>query len=790
MANLTCIKVSSADDVEELLKKGTCRRVQCATQATLTAAQHCLHRFESTPNDQREQPELVSLLIIVMWIIPKQSQKRIAMSGGRFLSLRHCCFASHTARENLERTILTPVFTQANSTSSRSHAILTLEISPVHGGRRTCVRLVDLAGAERAYRSGGVHDARIMNQGSKINTSLSALSSVIEALAKGKSHVPYRDSKLTRVLQDSLGGTSLTTIITNVSPSVESFNDTLSSLRYAMRASGIAVSSVVNVSSPNPESILVRQLRQEIAELKAASETQRQSPVLTAVSPVWQSIHETAASVSPQKRSPSLGSLLLTSPWQRQSSPLFGDDDVPLLTRDAGSLAALFSPDSELNLLQAMQTALIAKNVVGKAVHLHEILREAASILEPPEFQWHKDVWQAWDRLRWEAREARHKTTRRRCATQAYTLALLHRAVVSWRRVSRVTRLEGHQMALGVGKWRDHNVWSGWTAWRTVVRKEKQTEQRSQYGRMVCSVLRARWSLSLWRNLSSGSGHRQVLAAVRHHGFRARCKAWTTLRSSLHRDKRHRAGLYFASEVCGMRRVAVHLAAWTAWYLGRSRGVAMHARGMEMAAHKGRHRGWLALTRHADEAKWPGEALLSAGADAWVTNNLWWYLAQWRGWVYNTERLAQTEWSEWGKGISQPRSPPESSLASGEGFSPSNHSTPSSKMVMPKLFHIPPGAQPTAFRQAGIQWRGGSKVDDPVHDRTGTQKWGLLDHIRETRHSMTLESTEGKGGVVVSVAGLFSAMHLRAWGGEEWGGEETEAPWNSIMAGSPVSYAA
>jgi hypothetical protein len=86
-----------------------------------------------------------------------------------------------------------------------------------------------------------------LKEGAAINKSLSALGNVINALAEGKrSHVPYRDSKLTRLLQESLGGNSLTVMIATVSPSVFNMEETLSTLQYANRAKNIKNESRVN----------------------------------------------------------------------------------------------------------------------------------------------------------------------------------------------------------------------------------------------------------------------------------------------------------------------------------------------------------------------------------------------------------------------------------------------------------------------------------------------------------------------------------------------------------------
>lgn len=86
-----------------------------------------------------------------------------------------------------------------------------------------------------------------MKEAAKINLSLSALGNVISALVDGKTHhIPYRDSKLTRLLQDSLGGNTKTIMIAAVSPASDNYEETLSTLRYASRAKFIQNKPIVN----------------------------------------------------------------------------------------------------------------------------------------------------------------------------------------------------------------------------------------------------------------------------------------------------------------------------------------------------------------------------------------------------------------------------------------------------------------------------------------------------------------------------------------------------------------
>merc|ERR1719230_1193245 len=134
-----------------------------------------------------------------------------------------------------------------NATSSRAHTVQTIEFKQVEmlGGKESTklsmINLVDLAGSEKAGQTGATGDR--LKEGSMINKSLSALGNVIEKLAekssakKGKNVlIPYRDSKLTRLLQNALGGSSKTIMICALSPASSNHDETLSTLRYADRA--------------------------------------------------------------------------------------------------------------------------------------------------------------------------------------------------------------------------------------------------------------------------------------------------------------------------------------------------------------------------------------------------------------------------------------------------------------------------------------------------------------------------------------------------------------------------
>lgn len=127
--------------------------------------------------------------------------------------------------------------------------------------------MVDLAGSEKchAYQFGSFTDERIQELVS-INKSLSNLGNCVRLLANGKSYIPYRDSKLTRLLADSLGGNSKTLFIITLSPSIEFMDDGISSLQFAERAKSIEIN--VNVNETNNSNELIKGYEMEIARLK------------------------------------------------------------------------------------------------------------------------------------------------------------------------------------------------------------------------------------------------------------------------------------------------------------------------------------------------------------------------------------------------------------------------------------------------------------------------------------------------------------------------------------------
>lgn len=181
--------------------------------------------------------------------------------------------------------------TRLNEVSSRSHAIfqIIIEVSAAEEGeeedlpgqrrrlRMGKLNLVDLAGSERVRVSRAT--GQRLEESKKINQSLSALGNVISALTdtKGRAHIPYRDSKLTRILEDSLGGNCKTTMIAAISPSVDSFSESLSTLKFANRAKHIK--NTARVNEDLDQRSLLRRYEKELKTLRAELQERQQNLV-------------------------------------------------------------------------------------------------------------------------------------------------------------------------------------------------------------------------------------------------------------------------------------------------------------------------------------------------------------------------------------------------------------------------------------------------------------------------------------------------------------------------------
>lgn len=162
--------------------------------------------------------------------------------------------------------------TALNAVSSRSHAVLTLTLtqSLLDGSATTSkLHLIDLAGSENVEKSEA--QGTTLAEAQTINKSLSCLANVIYALTeKGREHIPYRDSKLTYILQDSLGGNSKTIIIATASPSQMSYSETVNTLKFAQRAKLIKNIPKINKNESNANLLkTIEVLNQRIAELES-----------------------------------------------------------------------------------------------------------------------------------------------------------------------------------------------------------------------------------------------------------------------------------------------------------------------------------------------------------------------------------------------------------------------------------------------------------------------------------------------------------------------------------------
>lgn len=181
--------------------------------------------------------------------------------------------------------------TNANETSSRSHAVLQIicEYKDKGSGIKSEIKvgklsLIDLAGSERAAKTG--NRGMRMIEGANINRSLLALGNCINMLHENnvkqqQNYIPFRDSKLTRLLKDSLGGNCRTVMIANIAPSNSNYEDTHNTLKYANRAKNIKTRVQKNVLSVeyhvSQYTDIIAQLRSEIQSLKEQLALQNQN---------------------------------------------------------------------------------------------------------------------------------------------------------------------------------------------------------------------------------------------------------------------------------------------------------------------------------------------------------------------------------------------------------------------------------------------------------------------------------------------------------------------------------
>merc|ERR1719198_1559885 len=196
-------------------------------------------------------------------MIKQDSRGSVVVEGGKIVEV-------HSAQE-LQATMdggmntRHVAATNMNAESSRSHLCQIIFITSTNlsnnVSRTGKLTLVDLAGSERAGKTGASGDT--MKEAQSINKSLSALGNVISALTTGSKHVPYRDSQLTQLMKDSLGGNAKTLMFVNCSPADYNASESYSSLQFAQRCK-----KVVNNASAQIETAQLKRLKAEIARLK------------------------------------------------------------------------------------------------------------------------------------------------------------------------------------------------------------------------------------------------------------------------------------------------------------------------------------------------------------------------------------------------------------------------------------------------------------------------------------------------------------------------------------------
>ena len=205
--------------------------------------------------------------------------------------LTECCVISEEELlkiVSIGESVRTVAATNMNMCSSRSHQIVMVEVAEKMENlseKKGKLNLVDLAGSEKITRAGVT--GKNLEEAKKINLSLSCLGNVINALVKKYDHIPYRDSKLTRLLQESLGGNYKTTLIVAASPHPSNFDDTLNTLKFAKRAKSIKNNAKINLMrSPGEYIRIINKLKEEVKRLNSELEMYKSDNLPMDLSPI------------------------------------------------------------------------------------------------------------------------------------------------------------------------------------------------------------------------------------------------------------------------------------------------------------------------------------------------------------------------------------------------------------------------------------------------------------------------------------------------------------------------
>jgi chromosome segregation ATPase len=252
--------------------------------------------------------------------------------------------------------------TDLNEHSSRSHMVLAVDVSSgLDGqpGNKGTLYLVDLAGSERVRKS--KVDGDRLKEAGFINKSLSALGNVMEALDRKASHVPYRDSKLTYLLQDSLGGNSRTMMIVAVCPTDNAFDESVFALQFATRVHRIQISTAQrNVTSKNLEEA-VKTLTIEMKQLAKSKE--KSELQLNTLKKDNARIQERLQTISTQKTKSASESRTLE-----------------VLRKNSNEMAARWQQEKTMREKSAAEVEKLKLELIKKQTNITEVTRERDSL--------------------------------------------------------------------------------------------------------------------------------------------------------------------------------------------------------------------------------------------------------------------------------------------------------------------------------------------------------------------------------------------------------------------------
>ncbi|ORX62146.1 kinesin heavy chain [Hesseltinella vesiculosa] len=275
--------------------------------------------------------------------------------------------------------------TGMNAESSRSHSIVLVTITQKNldtgAAKSGKLYLVDLAGSEKVGKTGA--SGQTLEEAKKINKSLTALGMVINSLTDGKSnHVPYRDSKLTRILQESLGGNSRTTLIINCSPNSYNEPETISTLRFGVRAKTIKNKAKVNADlSPAELKALLKRVKGESVTFQQYIQALENELLIwraggEVLDSQWASMDKASKGTLPSPRTPTPSSFRPTLPDDsRPATPALAlekDEREEFLRRETELSEQVAEKETELankdTAAQTLQTELQALKESEKAM--------------------------------------------------------------------------------------------------------------------------------------------------------------------------------------------------------------------------------------------------------------------------------------------------------------------------------------------------------------------------------------------------------------------------------------